>query len=51
MNIEHMITFHGETNQIPKFLNAADIFVLTSRFEGLPLSICEAMSVGLPILA
>ncbi|GLU44899.1 glycosyltransferase family 4 protein [Allomuricauda sp. NBRC 101325] len=51
MGIDHMITFHGESNDIPSFLNKSDIFVLTSRFEGLPLSICEAMSVGIPIVA
>lgn len=51
MNINNLITFHGESNDIPSFLNKADIFVLTSRFEGLPLSICEAMSVGVPIVA
>jgi len=51
MEIDHLIKFHGESNDIPSFLNKADIFVLTSMFEGLPLSICEAMSVGVPILA
>ena len=51
MQIDHLITFHGESNDIPSFLNTSDIFVLTSRFEGLPLSICEAMSVGVPIVA
>ncbi|AEM71362.1 glycosyl transferase group 1 [Allomuricauda ruestringensis DSM 13258] len=51
MKIDHLITFHGESNDIPSFLNKSDIFVLTSRFEGLPLSICEAMSVGVPIVA
>lgn len=51
MEIDHLITFHGESNDIPTFLNKSDIFVLTSRFEGLPLSICEAMSVGVPIIA
>tara|TARA_Y100000590_G_scaffold454369_1_gene601089 strand:- start:2982 stop:4076 length:1095 start_codon:yes stop_codon:yes gene_type:complete len=34
-----------------KTLKSADIFVLTSKFEGMPLSILEAMSVGLPVIA
>ena len=34
-----------------KTLKSADIFVLTSKYEGMPLAILEAMSIGLPIVA
>lgn len=45
--------FHleGISNKIPQYLNAADIYVQPSRSEGLPLSLMEACSVGLPIVA
>lgn len=41
----------GYVQGIGQVLQAADIFVNTSRREGLPLSIMEAMATGLPIVA
>lgn len=51
LGLQSIVTFHGESNNIPQFLNEAHVFILTSRFEGLPLSICEAMSAGIPVVA
>ena len=39
---------HGE---IPKFLAAADVFVLPSLSEGFPLVILEALASGVPVVA
>jgi glycosyltransferase involved in cell wall biosynthesis len=47
----HKIEFLGERSNIEELLERANLFVLSSRFEGLPISIIEAMSKGLPILA
>ena len=41
----------GEKNDVFKYLYKADIFLSTSLYEGLPISILEAMSIGLPIVA
>lgn len=41
----------GLSDQVPQHLAQAGIFVLCSRYEGLPLSIIEAMCAGLPIVA
>jgi len=38
-------------NEIPKYLNAADVFVLPTRAEGCCNAIVEAMACGLPIVS
>jgi glycosyltransferase involved in cell wall biosynthesis len=41
----------GERGDVPQLLAEADVFCLSSRSEGLPLSILEAMAAGLPVVA
>jgi glycosyltransferase involved in cell wall biosynthesis len=41
----------GYRDDIPDLMAAADIFTLPSRFEGLPMSVIEAMLTGLPVVA
>jgi glycosyltransferase involved in cell wall biosynthesis len=41
----------GYRTDLPRILGAADIFVLPSHYEALPVSIIEAMMAGLPVVA
>lgn len=41
----------GETHSAYIYLKYADVFILPSNYEGLPISLLEALSFGIPIVA
>ena len=49
--LEDRIQLVGVVHDIYAVLQQADIFISTSRYEGMPNALCEAMSVGLPVIA
>lgn len=44
LNLDDFVYFLGVRDDIPRLMSAADIFVMSSAWEGLPLVIGEAMS-------
>ena len=51
LGIREKVSFLGNQSNIYPFLQEADVFLLPSKFEGMPMTIIEAMGTGLPIVA
>ncbi len=49
-NLHNCVKFTGAITNIPEFLNAMDIMVFPSLFEGLPNVVLEWQAMGLPCL-
>jgi glycosyltransferase involved in cell wall biosynthesis len=51
LGLQERVRFLGVRADVPAILNASDLFVLSSRWEGNPLSVMEAMAAGLPVVS
>lgn len=51
LNIVDAVKFAGLQSDVFPWLNNADVFILPSKFEGMPMTLIEAMGTGLPIIA
>jgi glycosyltransferase involved in cell wall biosynthesis len=51
LNITENVIFTGFRTDAPRLMAAGDLSVLSSQFEGLPISLLEAMALGRPVVA
>lgn len=51
LNLKDHVFLLGARHDVPRLLAAADVYVNSSHWEGTPVSVLEAMSAGLPVIA
>lgn len=51
MNLENVIELVSSTSSIENYYLDSSLYLMTSRFEGLPMVLLEAQNFGLPIVA
>ena len=51
LGVRDAVVFAGNQSRPEDFLAEADVYLITSHMEGLPLSVLEAMAAGLPVIA
>ncbi|MDP2696272.1 MAG: glycosyltransferase family 4 protein [bacterium] len=49
--LDDRVRFLGNRGDVRELLTAADVFILTSLWEGMPNAMLEAMATGLPVIA
>ncbi len=50
LGVRKQVLFAGYRKDVARFLEASDLFVISSRSEGLPIVLLEAMAAGKPIV-
>lgn len=51
LNLDHQIILKGTTRHVSEVYKNAGIYVLSSRYEGFPMVLVEALSFGLPLVS
>jgi glycosyltransferase involved in cell wall biosynthesis len=51
LGLSERVTFLGARSDVSEVLMAADAFVMSSKSEGLPMALLEAMAAGVPCIA
>lgn len=51
LQLQNAVIFAGRRSDVERLYQAFDVFLLPSRWEGLPLVLLEAQAAGLPVVA
>ncbi len=51
LGLEERVYMPGIVKNVDAYIRKADLFALSSRFEGFPMALCEAMACGVPVIA
>ena len=51
LGLDDRVHILGRVKNPDAFLKQGDIFIMSSRFEGFPNALCEAMACGLPVIS
>ncbi|TCM21365.1 glycosyltransferase involved in cell wall biosynthesis [Novosphingobium sp. PhB165] len=51
LGLDTMIDFLGERDDVPRLMTESDVFLNTSRYEGMSVAILEAFASAMPVIA
>ncbi len=51
LGVSDVIHWHPPSQEMPRWFRSADLLLMTSLFEGMPLVIYEALAMGVPVVA
>lgn len=51
LGLSSRVTFHGVRSDVGHFLGTSDVFVMHSKYEGMPIALLEGAAQAMPVIA